>query len=50
MGASNQGDDYCGPNQVQPLFNCTSVSNLIEVTGPVCLKVLAVLKYLVGRE
>lgn len=38
MGVSNQqGDDYCGPNQAQPLFNFTGMSKLIGVTGPVCV-------------
>lgn len=51
VGASNwQGDDYCGPNQMQALFNFTSMSKLIGITGLVCLKVLAVLKYLVGQR
>lgn len=50
VGAPNwQGDDYCGPNQGWSLLNFTTMSKLINVTGLVCLKVLAVLKYLVGQ-
>lgn len=48
VGVSNQqGDDYYSPSQARPLFNFTSMSKLIGVTGPVrvlksygCVKVL----------
>lgn len=36
-GSLKQGDDYCDPNQAQPLFNLTGMSKLIAVTGPVCM-------------